>query len=62
MDPPIELDISIGSYVVNGMSSNTGTQFAFPNTNGFQLINIAEPLNGGTVSPLPVSPPPIAAP
>lgn len=62
MDPPIELDISIGSYVVNGMSGNSGTQFAFPNTNGFQLINIAEPLGGATNSPLPVAPPPAAAP
>jgi hypothetical protein len=62
MDPPIELDVSIGSYVVNGMSGNTGTQFAFPNKNGFNVINIAEPLSGGTVSPLPVAPPPMAPP
>jgi len=62
MDPPIELDISIGSYVLNGMSGNNGSQFAFPNTNGFQLINIAEPLGGTSNSPLPVAPPPVAVP
>lgn len=62
MDPPIELDISVGSYVLNGMNGNVGTQFAFPNTNGFQLINIAEQLGGVSNSPLPVAPPPMTAP
>lgn len=59
MDPPIELDITVGSYMVNGMSGNNGTQFAFPNTNGFQLINIAQPLGGDPAAPLPIAPPPV---
>lgn len=62
MDPEIELDISIGSYVVNGMTGDTGSQFAFPNMNGYQPINIAAPLGGAPNSPLPVAPPPAMAP
>ncbi|XZE19311.1 hypothetical protein SH449x_004628 [Pirellulaceae bacterium SH449] len=58
MDDRIELDITVGSYMVNGMSGNSGTQFAFPNTNGFQVINIAPPLASEPAAPLPIAPPP----
>ena len=45
-DPPIKLDLSIGSYVVNGMTEPLGGQFAFPNTNGFRAVNLVELANG----------------
>lgn len=58
MDEQIELDITIGSYMVNGMSGSSGTQFDFPNTNGFQSINIARPMGGEPALPLPIATPP----
>jgi hypothetical protein len=58
-DPPIELDLTIGSYVVNGMNGDPGTQFAFPNTSGHQVIDLVELTNG---APQAVMNPPVAPP
>jgi hypothetical protein len=61
-DPPLELDISIGSYVVNGLTGDPGTQFQFPNTNGYEVINIAQSTPASPSTPLQVAPPPSQIP
>ena len=40
-DPTLELDISIGAYLVNGLSPDDTTQFALPNMNAFRVHNLA---------------------
>jgi hypothetical protein len=62
MDPPIELDISVGSYLLNGLTGGVGSQFQFPNTNGYQVINIAQPMSGTGSPVLQVTPPPTPIP
>ena len=42
-DPTLELDISIGAYLVNGLSPDDTTQFALPNMNAFRVHNLAQP-------------------
>lgn len=58
-DPPIKLELAIGSYIVNGMTSVIGNQFSFPSTNGVQAINLVELSNGYTQATVPpqVAPP-----
>jgi hypothetical protein len=62
LDPPIALDVSIGSYLLNGITGDVGSQFNFPSTNGFTPINIAQPLGGSAGAPLQVPPPPMPVP
>lgn len=59
LDPPIELDISIGAYLINGMSSASDSLFQFPNTNGYQVVNLAQ-LNVG--APQAVTAPQVSQP
>jgi hypothetical protein len=42
-DPTLELDISIGAYLVNGLSPDNTSQFALPNMNAFRVHNLAQP-------------------
>jgi hypothetical protein len=58
-DPPIELDVSIDSYVVNGMNGASSSQFTFPSTNGYSVTNLID-LNNGM--PSAVVPPQVAPP
>lgn len=53
------LEVTIGSYVVNGMSNDPGTLFAFPNTYGFESRNLVELSlgNPNAVTPVPIAPP-----
>jgi hypothetical protein len=58
-DPPMELDITIGGYVINGLPSDDNTQFAMPNINSYRVIRLTE-LNQGSSDayrPPQVSPP-----
>ena len=54
--PVLELDISIASYVVNGLSPGNMTQFEMPSTNGYTLINL------GQSGPQAVTPQQVALP
>ncbi len=58
-DPPVELELSIGNYVVNAMATEPGSQFAFPNTNGSRATNLVDLSNGiaAAVSQPQVAPP-----
>jgi hypothetical protein len=58
-DPPIELDVTIDSYVVNGMTGAPSSQFTFPNTNGYTVTNLVDLNNGmsGAAAPPQVAPP-----
>lgn len=58
-DPPLELDITIGKYLVNSLDPNNTAEFETPNTNGFEVVNLVA-LDQGierAVTPAPVSPP-----
>ncbi|MFN7890223.1 MAG: hypothetical protein ACK5OC_08035 [Pirellula sp.] len=59
LDPPIELDVTIDSYVVNGMTGAPSSQFTFPNTNGYSVTNLID-LNNGMSSG--AAPPQVAPP
>jgi hypothetical protein len=58
-DEPVVLDVSIGSYVVNGMTGAPSSQFTFPNTNGYKVTNLID-LNNG--NPSAAAPPQVAPP
>jgi len=55
----LEIEISIAAYVVNGLAPEDQTQFTFPNTNGYQLENLAQLTSAGQPSVVPqqVAPP-----
>lgn len=57
--PIIELDISIASYVINSLDVDNQSQFTMPNTNGYQLTNLAQLSDGGpqAIQPQHVAPP-----
>jgi len=59
-DPPLELDISVGAYLVNGMEPNDMTQFTVPNMKSFFVRDLTK-MNQGIADPNTpplVSPPP----
>lgn len=58
-DPPMELDITVGAYLVNGMMPGNDTQFLIPDMNSFRVIDLTR-LNQG--SSQAVSPPMVAPP
>ena len=58
-DESIVLDVSVDSYVVNGMTSAPSSQFTFPNTNGYSVTNLVD-LNNGMSSG--ATPPQVAPP
>ena len=58
-DPPMELDITVGAYLVNGLSGDNNTQFMIPDMNAFRVIQLTQ-LNQG--SPQAISPPQVAPP
>lgn len=61
-DPPFKLDLTIGSYVVNGMTAPVGSQFSFPNANGMQATNLIDLSNGISQATLPQQMTPPAIP
>ncbi|MEQ1825489.1 MAG: hypothetical protein ABL921_06065 [Pirellula sp.] len=58
-DQLMELDISIGAYVVNGLSPDSMTQFTMPDTRSFRTSDLAR-LNQG--NPQATEPPAVAPP
>lgn len=59
IDPPTEIDVTIGSYVVNGLDPNQPNGFELPNQNGYEVINLVQ-FNQGlpqAVTPIQVAPP-----
>lgn len=56
-DPSLELDISIGAYLVNGLPPNNMTQFTMPNMNAFEVLNLA-PQGAAPAAMLPQIAPP----
>jgi hypothetical protein len=59
IDPPTEIDVTIGSYVINGLDANSNVGFEIPNQNGYEVINLVQ-FNQGlpqAVTPIQVAPP-----
>ncbi|MFN6302538.1 MAG: hypothetical protein ACK42H_10130 [Planctomycetota bacterium] len=65
IDPPTEIDVTIGSYVINGLDATSNVGFDLPNQNGYEVINLVQ-FNQGlpqAVTPIQVAPPgPVAVP
>ena len=65
IDPPTEIDVTIGSYVINALDTNSNVNFDLPNQNGYEVINLVQ-FNQGlpqAVTPIQVAPPgPVAVP
>lgn len=58
MDPPTEIDVTIGGYVINGLDANQPTGFELPNQNGYEVVNLVQ-FNQGlpqAVTPVQVAP------
>lgn len=53
---PLELEISIASYVVNSLAADNMTQFQLPSTNGYTVKNL------GQTGPLAITPQQVAPP
>jgi hypothetical protein len=63
IDPPTEIDVTIGSYVINGLDANSNVGFEIPNQNGYEVINLVQ-FNQGlpqAVTPIQVAPPGMVA-
>jgi hypothetical protein len=58
-DSPMELDISIGAYLVNGLAADNMTQFMMPETSSYRVIRLTQ-LNQGQSQQAIV--PPVVAP
>jgi hypothetical protein len=58
-DPPMELDISVGAYLINGLSPDDNTQFTMPDTRAFRVTQLTQ-FNQN--SPQAISPPAVAPP
>jgi hypothetical protein len=60
MDPPTEIDVTIGGYVVNGLDlQQSASGFELPNQNGYEVVNLVQ-FNQGlpqSVTPVQVAPP-----
>lgn len=59
IDPPTEIDITIGKYSVNGLDPNQNAGFEMPNPNGYEVVNLVQ-FNQGSpqaVTPVQVAPP-----
>jgi hypothetical protein len=57
-DPKVDLDITIGAYLVNGMPAESIQQFAMPDSRAFKMYDLTrlDPTNQPTVSPPVVAP------
>ncbi len=58
-DPPMELDITVGAYLVNGLAPDNTTQFMTPDMNAFRVIELTRLSQG---APQAISPPLVAPP
>ena len=58
-DPPVEVDITIGAYLVNGLSTDNVSQFTMPNTSSYRAFNLTQ-INQG--APQAITPPLVAPP
>jgi len=60
MDPPTEIDVTIGGYVINGLDlQQSASGFELPNQNGYEVVNLVQ-FNQGlpqAVTPVQVAPP-----
>lgn len=58
LDPPTEIDISIGKYAVNSLDPNQVTGYELPHSAGYQIINLVQYSQGiaQAVTPIPVAP------
>ncbi len=59
LDPPTEIDITIGKYAVNSLDPNQVTGYDLPNSAGYQVINLVQYNQGlpQAVTPIQVTPP-----
>lgn len=59
IDPPTEIDITIGKYAVNSLDPNQATGYELPNPAGYQVINLSQYNQGmpQAVTPVQVTPP-----
>lgn len=58
LDPPTEIDITIGKYAVNSLDPNQATGYDLPHSAGYQVINLV-PYSQGlpqAVTPIQVTP------
>jgi len=58
LDPPIEIDITIGKYAVNSLDPNQTTGFEPPHSAGYQVIELVQYSQGlsQAVTPIQVTP------
>jgi hypothetical protein len=59
LDPPTEIDITIGKYAINSLDPNQVTGYDLPNSAGYQVINLVQYNQGlpQAVTPIQVTPP-----
>jgi hypothetical protein len=59
LDPPTEIDITIGKYAVNTLDPNVNNGFDMPNAAGYQVVNLVQYNQGlpQAVTPIQVTPP-----
>lgn len=58
IDPPTEIDITIGKYAINSLDAVQGNGYEPPNTNGYEVVNLVQ-FNQGmpqAVTPVQVAP------
>ena len=58
LDPPTEIDITVGKYAVNSLDPNQVTGYELPHSAGYQIINLVQYSQGlpQAVTPVQVAP------